>query len=207
MYLDYICLLDFEANCNENKTINPQEIIEFPAILIKLRGENNRPEEIGRFHTYVKPRVHPISQFCTNLTGITQDMVDRGKDIEIVLNDHYLWLKLFGLDPFNPTLYGYRFAYMSCGNWDLQTCLPNLALHFKIKYPLCLKIWLNIKREFMNFYSRPKPYDLHALLKEFDLEPHGKHHSGMDDTINITRILILMIKDGYKPEYRKKIYL
>ena len=175
MYLDYICLLDFEANCNENSIINPQEIIEFPSILIKLRGENNRPEEIGRFHSYIKPRVHPISQFCTNLTGITQDMVDSGKDIEIVLKEHYEWLKTFGLNPSNPTIPRYRFTYMTCGNWDLLTCLPNLASNYRFSYATCLKVWLNIKKEFITFYSRPKPYDLHALLKEFDLEIGRAH--------------------------------
>lgn len=197
--IDYICMLDFEANCEKDTQIVPQEIIEFPVILIKVRGENNRPEEIGRFHSYVKPRIHKLTEFCIGLTGITQDKVDSAKDITEVINDFCSWLISKGLNPENPYLFGKRFVFMTCGNWDLMTCFPKQMNYFNIKYPQCFKLWLNIKKEFMKFYSQPKPYDLHALLRQFDLEPHGLHHSGMDDTINIARVIILMIMDGYKP--------
>jgi len=33
-------------------------------------------QELGRFHEYVRPVGHPIlTEFCTQLTGITQQMV------------------------------------------------------------------------------------------------------------------------------------
>lgn len=201
MIVDYICLIDFEANCNKDTQIVPQEIIEFPVILIKINGSNNKPEEIGRFHSYVKPRIHKITPFCTSLTGITQNKVNMEKDIVIVINDFCSWLQSKELNPSNPYIDGKRFVFMSCGNWDLMTCFPNQMKYFNILYPKCFRLWLNIKKEFTKFYVKPKPYDLHALLKQFDLEPYGVHHSGMDDTINITRVLILMILDGYKPYY------
>jgi len=200
---DYILLIDFEANCQKDAKIIPQEIIEFPVILIKVLGENRRPKEIGRFHSYVKPRIHKLTDFCIKLTGITQDKVDSSKDIVDVINDFCSWLQSKGLDPSNPHIVSKRYIFMSCGNWDLMTCFPNCMKYFNIQYPRCFRYWLNIKKEFMRFYNKPKPYDLHALLRAFELEPYGQHHSGMDDTINICRVLILMVQDGYRP----KIYL
>ena len=198
---DYVLLIDFEANCLKDAQIVPQEIIEFPVILIKVLGENKRPQEIGRFHAYVKPRIHKLTEFCINLTGITQDKVDSAKDIVEVINDFNSWLQSKSLNPWDPLAPGKKFIFMSCGNWDLMTCFPNCMKYFNISYPRCFRFWLNIKKEFTKFYVKPKPYDLHALLKQFDLQPYGLHHSGMDDTINICRVLILMIIDGYRPNY------
>lgn len=200
---DYVLMIDFEANCEKDIQLVPQEIIEFPVIMIKIYGENKRPQEIGRFHSYVKPRIHKLTEFCIKLTGITQDKVDSAKDIVEVINDFNSWLQSFGLDQWDPLVPGKKFIFMSCGNWDLMTCFPNCMNYFNISYPKCFRYWLNIKKEYMRFYVKPKPYDLHALLREFDLQPYGVHHSGMDDTINIARVLILMISDGYRP----KIYL
>ena len=198
---DYVLMIDFEANCQKDAQIIPQEIIEFPVILIKVLGENRRPEEIGRFHAYVKPRIHKLTTFCISLTGITQDKVDGSKDIVDVLNDFNSWLQSKGLNPLDPLVSNKRFIFMSCGNWDLMRCFPNCMNYFNISYPKCFRYWLNIKKEFTKFYRKPKPYDLRALLREFDLEPYGVHHSGMDDTINICRVLIRMISDGYRPKF------
>ena len=34
---DYFIILDFEAQCEEFKTIEPQEIIEFPCVLLNTK--------------------------------------------------------------------------------------------------------------------------------------------------------------------------
>jgi len=71
--LDYICILDFEANCMKKGVPEPQEIVEFPVLLVDASTGDVR----DTFHRYVKPDVHPkISEFCTELTGITRDMVN-----------------------------------------------------------------------------------------------------------------------------------
>lgn len=50
--------------------------VEFPAVLL-----NTSTGEIeSEFHTYVQPQEHPVlSEFCTELTGITQVSVHRHK--------------------------------------------------------------------------------------------------------------------------------
>lgn len=44
-------------------------LVEFPAVLLNLRSGEVEAE----FHSYVQPQENPIlSQFCTQLTGISQ---------------------------------------------------------------------------------------------------------------------------------------
>ena len=68
--LRYLLVLDFEATCGESGFPREQmEIIEFPTILYDLQMKR----EVDRFHEYVKPVIRPqLTEFCTQLTGITQ---------------------------------------------------------------------------------------------------------------------------------------
>ena len=57
--VDYLCILDFEATCDNEKKIFPQEIIEFPVLLL-----NTRTCTIEKtFHHYVKPDIHEVRTF------------------------------------------------------------------------------------------------------------------------------------------------
>ena len=68
---DYICVFDFECTCNKDKsTMKSQEIIEFPIVIVDVKNKCVK----GIFQTYVKPVIDPkLTEFCTELTGITQD--------------------------------------------------------------------------------------------------------------------------------------
>ncbi|CAK9100291.1 unnamed protein product [Durusdinium trenchii] len=70
---DYDCyvVLDFEATCWEGRHAD-QEIIEFPLVLVDAKTLT----QVDEFRTYVRPEQNPtLSQFCTKLTGITQEQV------------------------------------------------------------------------------------------------------------------------------------
>ena len=68
--LRYLLVLDFEATCGESGFPRDQmEVIEFPTLVYDL----DERKEVGRFHEYVKPVIRPqLTEFCTELTGITQ---------------------------------------------------------------------------------------------------------------------------------------
>lgn len=69
---DYLIAIDFEATCDSNMTLYPQEIVEFPAILVNVL--TRRIEAV--FHTFVKPVYHPkLTDFCKTFLGIQQDQV------------------------------------------------------------------------------------------------------------------------------------
>lgn len=73
---------------------------------------------ISTFHEYVTPKFNPIlTKFCTELTGITQEMVDKKNDISVTLENLDKWI--FS----QPYLHSKNFVFMTCGDWDLANCL------------------------------------------------------------------------------------
>ena len=46
----YFLALDFEANCENGVKLDPQEIIEFPCIMV----DANTFETVDTFHQYIK---------------------------------------------------------------------------------------------------------------------------------------------------------
>eukprot|EP00906_Rhabdomonas_costata_P032496 RCo045776 len=95
--VDFAVVIDFEATCEQDKSIQePQEIIEFPAVLVDVR----RGCTSSTFQRYVRPVWRPrLSQFCMELTGITQATVDNAQPFPSALQGFVQWLEECGLDP------------------------------------------------------------------------------------------------------------
>ncbi|MQM14527.1 hypothetical protein Taro_047460 [Colocasia esculenta] len=70
----YFVVVDFEATCDKEKNPHPQEIIEFPSVLVNsITGQLE-----ASFQTYVRPAYHQhLTDFCKELTGIQQIQVLR----------------------------------------------------------------------------------------------------------------------------------
>ena len=64
----------------KDKKIYPcPEIIEFPVMVV----DTHQAKRLDQFHYYIRPTLNKeLSQFCTELTGITQQQVDGGIVIE-----------------------------------------------------------------------------------------------------------------------------
>lgn len=200
---DYYVVLDFEATCSDDKngdfTINGsnQEIIEFPSVLVNAKTL----DIVSRVQSYVKPVVQPrLTQFCTNLTGITQETVDGGVSFPAALKAHVKWLIACGLDPGNPRAPGKSFTFVTCGDWDLKSMLPrNMRLLEKItgkrlKLHSCYRQWMNIKTLYWRYFKPGRGRGMVAMLQHAGLSLEGRHHSGIDDCVNTARILIQMLK-------------
>lgn len=189
----YLCVLDFEATCwnTKNPDLDKQEIIEFPSALYEL-NENKQLTYIGEFSKYVKPTIHPIlSDFCTELTGITQEQVDSAEIIEKVYEAHHQWL-ISNAKP-KSDIY-----IITCGAWDLKTMLPKEIKNKKLRYYPEYKKYINIKDEFKYFYKKKKqPRGMVEMLDELELKLDGRHHSGIDDTRNIAKILVRMVNESH----------
>lgn len=195
--VDYLCVLDFEAQCEDNVRLNPQEIIEFPTVILDVK--NNKI--VSEFHTYVKPEQYPVlTDFCTQLTGITQDKVDNGVLLLDALKQHTQFLQDNGLlKPDGPTM-----AFVTCGDWDLKTCLPKQLEFLKVDVPAHYKNWINIKFKFHDHY-RVRPKGMTDMLNHLGLDLIGRHHSGIDDTRNIASICMKMIEDHWNPVLSPRI--
>ena len=209
--LKYLLILDFEATCDDKKQPKPQEIIEFPTLLYSI--ENRRVEQI--FHHYIKPDVNDqLTEFCTDLTGITQEQIDEhGISLMDALQKHKIWLLENNLlydssddssdHDASPSvrLTPDSFVYLTCGDWDLGTCLPRQLKHLNQKnVPPHFKKWINVKKEFSKLYNK-KAYGMTGMLNILDLELEGRHHSGIDDCKNIARICTQMLNDGWVPKF------
>lgn len=193
----YLCVLDFEATCWENSENKDQmEIIEFPSVLYKINELENTCTFISEFAEYVKPTIKPIlSKFCTELTGIEQHTVNSADQFEQVYLRHIAWLDAnvsASIDSQNKS----KFIFATCGNWDLNTQLPRELANKKLKSNTYYNKWINVKYEFEHFY-KAKAGGMVGMLKFLNIKLIGKHHSGIDDTRNIAKIMLKMIADGH----------
>jgi len=180
-------VLDFEATCQKDKPLNCQEIIEFPVVPVNLRTKEILTDKI--FHYYVKPEVNPkLTEFCTELTGITQETVESGIPLPDCLSKFEAWMKTQGFTTDNS-------IFVTCGDWDLQKCLPLEAAYKNLKTSADLRQWVNIKI-FFNSVTQIRGDAMEKMLKDLGLELEGKHHSGIDDSKNIAKILITLLNRG-----------
>lgn len=68
----YFVVIDFEATCDKEKYPHPQEIIEFPSVIVN--SMTGQLEDC--FQIYVRPTCNQLlSDFCKELTGIQQAQV------------------------------------------------------------------------------------------------------------------------------------
>jgi len=189
--LRFLLVLDFEAQCEEGVRLRPQEIIEFPTVAIDL--QTMRATE---FHVYCRPEAYPqITPFCTRLTGITQDMVANGPTLQEALRQHQQWLRdVLGLSPCGDD--GRDYAYVTCGDWDLRTCLPQQLASLGIRAPAGYSRWINIKHAFSEWYGC-HARGMAGMLADLGIALEGRHHSGIDDTRNIAKVAVEMLHNGW----------
>ncbi|KAG0374679.1 hypothetical protein BGX24_010099, partial [Mortierella sp. AD032] len=94
MYDFYLCF-DVEATCELGFRFEfPSEVIEFPVVLL----DGSTLEIVDEFHSYVRPTHRPIlSDFCKDLTGISQETVDSAPTFVEVLERFEEWLTSHGI--------------------------------------------------------------------------------------------------------------
>ncbi|KAL7844021.1 hypothetical protein SRHO_G00225600 [Serrasalmus rhombeus] len=198
-YYDYICVVDFEATCEES---NPSdflhEIIEFPMVLI----DTHTLEIVDCFQEYVKPELNPqLSDFCIELTGIAQEMVDEADTFPRVFRRVVAWLQEKELGT------KYKYALLTDGSWDMSKFLYTQCRLSHIRYPKFARKWINIRKSYANYYkvARNKT-KLSCMLENLGMKYEGRPHCGLDDSRNIARIAIHMLKDGCQLRVNECLY-
>ncbi|KAJ4788747.1 Polynucleotidyl transferase ribonuclease H-like superfamily protein [Rhynchospora pubera] len=186
--LDYLLVLDLEGKV---------EILEFPVVMIDTRNM----KFVDSFHRFVRPTMmseQKITQYIEGkygkfgVDGVWHDTAIPFKDVlqefEQWLAHHNLWEKVNG-GPLN------RAAFVTCGNWDLKTKVPDQCRVSKIKLPPYFMEWINLKDIFLNFYNR-RATGMVTMMRELQMPLFGSHHLGIDDAKNIVRVLQHMLSDG-----------
>ena len=136
--IDYFLVLDFEGVNNKyHGGPDIMELIEFP--VLKISATTFETESI--FHSYIQPTIHTkLNPVCTEITGITQAMVDGQLTLPEVLKHLDGWMRRERLLEDGVTT-----CFVTCGDWDLMTGLPTQCQHQRLQYPDYLRKWLNIK--------------------------------------------------------------
>jgi len=186
----YYLVLDFESTCQEGTKIDPQEIIEFPCLLIRS------PDFVlvDQFHEYIRPVAHPVlTKFCTDLTGITQDMIQDKDTFPDVLSRFVSWYNSHHLSPSNS-------SFVTCGQWDLVTMLPEQCRYSGQTVPSMLDVgssgeFVNIK---LTYQTTTGKYGkgLMAMQNHLGLKFEGRLHSGIDDCRNIWFVMKSLVDRG-----------
>ncbi|CAN6166210.1 unnamed protein product [Urochloa humidicola] len=182
---DHFVVIDFEATCEKGTRIYPQEIIEFPAVLVDAATG----DLLSAFRTYVKPRYHPrLTEFCSELTGIQQDQVDGGVELAQALDMHDAWLAAVGVTK-------NRLAVVTWGDWDCRTMLESECNFKNLSKPTYFDRWVNLRIPFETELGAGRR-NLQEAVREAGLQWDGRLHCGLDDARNTARLLVELMRRG-----------
>jgi inhibitor of KinA sporulation pathway (predicted exonuclease) len=172
---DYYLIVDLEATCSDDGTLPRQEmeIIEIGAVM-----QSSRTFEVeSEFQTFIRPVRNPeLTEFCTKLTGITQDQVSRALFFRDALVEMKEWMYRFGDSLF-----------CSWGDYDRNQFLQDCEFH-GAAYPF-RSGHLNLKAEFSRAIGRSKKMGIAEAVRHLGMDFEGSHHRGIDDARNIARIV------------------
>jgi len=171
----YYLIVDVEATCSGDGVVPRQEmeIIEIGAVM-----QSSRTFEIeSEFRTFVRPMRHPVlTDFCIQLTGITQEKVFSAP--------------LFGaaLEAMKKWMYGFDDAlFCSWGDYDRNQFVQDCGYH-RIGYPFRSE-HLNLKVAFSQAVGVKKKLGVSGALGHCGLQFEGSPHRGLDDAKNIARVV------------------
>lgn len=173
----HILVVDLEATCCDLKNIprHQMETIEIGAVMVAT----DSLEIIDEFQTFIKPLRHPIlTEFCTQLTSITQAQVDTAPTFPTAVKLWQTWLA-----KFDYTIFG------SWGDYDRKQLQQDSKHHrIDLPYPVSSN-HINLKPVFSTAQGLPKRYGMAQALDIAGIKLIGTHHRGIDDARNISQLL------------------
>ncbi len=172
MRYDKIIVIDIESTCwKENTSKEVNEIIEIGICHIETKsGKVFEPKSI-----IVKPTYSTVSEFCTNLTTLTQEDVDDGISFNdacsILVNEYetkkYVWAS---------------YGFFDRNQFEIQCERENVQYPFSYSH-------INVKILFALVNSLRRQVGMADALKILKIPLKGIHHRGGDDAQNIAQIL------------------
>ncbi len=169
-----ILIIDLESTCSHDEEIGEEdmEIIEIGAIVID-RAFNH----LATFQSFAKPENNPLlTEFCHELTGISQKSVDTAQDIVHVLSE----LSNF-VTTYNPEL------WFSWGQYDANQ-IERDCLRAGMNNPLTIP-HVNAKKEFSKLRGIRKRVGLKKAVEICHCKWLGNHHRAVDDARNLVQVL------------------
>ena len=165
-------IVDLEATCWEQRDGRLNEIIEIGALCV-----DEQQRTLGEFDAFVRPTQHPqLSDFCTQLTTITQSQVDAADSFPAVLPRFLDWVRSFGDD----------YLLCSWGHYDRVQFMNDCAAH-GLAHDWAQR-HVSLKHEYGRLKGMRRPPGMKRALRQEGLSLEGTHHRGIDDVRNIAKI-------------------
>ncbi|MCH2195336.1 3'-5' exonuclease [Kordia sp.] len=174
-----IIIVDLEATCWNGPIPAGQvnEIIEIGICILNTEtGEITQNEGI-----LIKPERSEISEFCTELTTITKELIDTEG---ISFQEACTKLRV----EYNPKQY----TWASYGQYDLNMLKRQCKLR-NTEYPMGQQ-HINVKTMFTEVKVLRKKVGMKGALNILKIPLDGTHHRGIDDARNIAKILDWCLK-------------
>ncbi len=173
----HILVVDLEATCCDIQSIprHQMETIEIGAVMVNTQSL----AIVDEFQTFIKPLRHPIlTEFCLQLTSITQQQVDTAPTFPDAIRSWQPWLS-----QFDRTIFG------SWGDYDRKQLQQDSKHHrIDLPYPVSSN-HINLKEIFSTTQGLNKRYGMAQALNLTNIELTGTHHRGIDDARNISKLL------------------
>jgi inhibitor of KinA sporulation pathway (predicted exonuclease) len=174
--LDKVVVVDLETTCWERREKEQiMEVIEMGVCLFDIgSGEITERQSI-----LIKPLYSEVSDFCTKLTTLTQELVETGigfREACLKLEDEYQSKKR---------------VWASYGDFDRRQFERECRLK-QVPYPFGSR-HLNVKTLFAIKHRLNEEIDMDKALALLGLKLIGTHHRGVDDAYNVARILYALI--------------
>ncbi|MCA9024841.1 MAG: exonuclease domain-containing protein [Planctomycetaceae bacterium] len=179
-------VVDFEATCANDGSLHREEmeIIEVGAVMVD--GESL--ELLSEFQAFVRPVRHPVlTDFCTELTSITQANVDRAPTFPEVVDRWKAWADAYG-----------ECVFSSWGQYDYDQLSQDCRYH-RLAVPF-MNEPINLKAEFSIRLNQRRRMGMKEALSRAGLTLEGTHHRGIDDARNIARLLPFIVGDAEIPQ-------
>jgi inhibitor of KinA sporulation pathway (predicted exonuclease) len=179
-----LVIIDLEATCDEPRPKWASEIIEIGVCLLDLSSL----EITDNRGLLVKPVSSPVTPFCTKLTTITQEMLDKDgitlpEAINILERDYKLDKR----------------TWASWGDYDRKQFLRDCSAK-GIAFPGESRTHLNLKSIMQVELGLFAEEGLDTACERFHLKMEGTHHRGVDDARNIARIYQKHLQKVRTPE-------
>lgn len=171
-----ILVIDFEATCDSGSDFDRKqsEIIEIGAVI----ANKQTGEIIDEFQSFIRPVINPVlTEFCLDLTTISQEDVDNADEFIEVYNKFMAWLGQHDVSEWG-----------SWGNYDKNIWQRHLVWHNKYLTG-AFKKHHNLKDKFRESYGLKLSVGLGKALFHANLRFDGTPHRGIDDALNIVRLL------------------
>ena len=150
------------------------ETIEIGAVKLNEYGE-----VLADFDCFIRPTLHPVlSDFCRNLTSISQIDVNRSEHFPRAIEDFMDWIDIENTE----------YQLCSWGGFDKRQLIKDCQLHdYGVTW---LEFHVNIKEQYKKMKRLKQPIGLKKAVEREGFDFTGTPHRGISDAENLAKIFV-----------------